>query len=440
VRRVRSIRSTPSRLPFDRALAAVAVAAMVGRVVYAIVYDAGHELGGDAIYYHWQGRALADGLGYIEPFEWRASGARIASAYHPPLYSTFLGLVSLTGATSVLAHRIASAALGAVTVLAVGLLGGRMGGRRVGRIAAVLAALYPPLWIADTQLLSEGLYAALLVAAAVLAVDVAGRARTSTALALGAVVAAAALTRSEAILLALLLVLPAAWCGSRVTGSRRWRPLGAASVGLLLVVAPWTFHNATRFERLVPISTGLGNLLVVSNCDDVYRGSLVGYWSFTCAVRAAVALDEAGIDGDESERDHALRSRALDYVGDHAGDVPRVVAARVGRTFGLFRPAQQHELERIGEDRGDLPTAFGAAAWYVLASLAVAAAFAAARRGERRALVVPAAYTTLVLITVAIGYGTVRFRVPVDVVVPALAACAIDGVWRRWRAPPAANR
>ena len=75
-------------------------------------------------------------------------------------------------------------------------------------------------------------------------------------------------------------------------------------------------------------------------------GELLGYYKFGC-----VLLRE--VDPDPSIADGELRRHALDYMRDHLSRTPVVAAAPVGRTFGVFRPAQQTHLEtERGTDSG----------------------------------------------------------------------------------------
>ena len=73
-------------------------------------------LKGDDYYYHWQANALADGLGFLNPFSWKALGRIDPSAAHPPLYSMYLAVISWFGGTTPLAHRLASCVLGAAAI------------------------------------------------------------------------------------------------------------------------------------------------------------------------------------------------------------------------------------------------------------------------------------------------------------------------------------
>jgi hypothetical protein len=93
---------------FVVALGVVVAGAFVIRLVYVLVHLRHDLLGGDSLYYSLQGHDLAHGRWFIEPFRFRLDHVTEPSAYHPPLFSLYLGLVSRLGADSVLAHRVAA--------------------------------------------------------------------------------------------------------------------------------------------------------------------------------------------------------------------------------------------------------------------------------------------------------------------------------------------
>jgi len=63
---------------------------------------------------------------------------------------------------------------------------------------------------------------------------------------------------------------------------------------------------------------------------------------------------------EESRVDLRARTKAVDYIDDHLGRVPMVVAARVARVWDVFRPAQNVDLNEFYERRGHV------ASWAVL--------------------------------------------------------------------------
>src|SRR6185295_10657410 len=111
------------------------------------------------------------------------------------------------------------------------------------------------------------------------------------------------------------------------------------------------------------------------------------------------------------------------YARDHADRLPVVVAARVARVWGLFRP--------IGTIHGDVLHVWSDGSAYVMVvSYAIVAigglvGFYVLRR--RRVPISPlVAAIVAVTITAATTYGIIRFRVPGDVVFVTLFAVSVD--------------
>jgi hypothetical protein len=239
----------------------------------------------------------------------------------------------------------------------------------------------------------------------------------------GASVGLAALGRSELLLLGgAVLVLAARLRPRALVGG------AVALAALAATVVPWAAYNQTRFTHPVPLSTGAGLVLVSSNCDSTYSGPLIGYWDFGCSVDGSV---RAGLSTsrEASEADRALRADAVEYARDHAGHLPVVALARLGRVTGLFRPFQQAQL--LEESEG-VPHWIGASAlgtWYLLAGLAVVGGVARRRAGAPVAALV-APLVVVLVVAVAI-YGIWRFRAPGDVAACLLAGIGADAVVRR---------
>ena len=324
---------------FVVALGVVVAGAFVIRLVYVLVHLRHDLLGGDSPYYSLQGHDLAHGRWFIEPFRFRLDHVTEPSAYHPPLFSLYLGLVSRLGADSVLAHRVAACLVGAAAVGAIGLLGRRLAGDRAGIVAAGIAALYPFLWINDAVVLSESLLALTTALMLVAAYAFWRMPSPWRAAALGAAIALVALTRAEGVLLFALLGVPVVLMAPGLDWRRRLERIAVMALAALALVAPWVGYNLARFEAPAYLSTGSGVTLVDSSCDAVYSGPFIGWWSFLC-IPDRISNDEAV---DRENRDVALR-----HVGDHTSELPKVVAARVGRMWGVFRPLQTVDLDGRG--------------------------------------------------------------------------------------------
>jgi hypothetical protein len=181
----------------------------------------------------------------------------------------------------------------------------------------------------------------------------------------------------------------------------------------VVVITPWVLYNFSRFDRPVFLSNGDGGVLLGANCDDVYYGGGIGLWSLTCSAEVPTK------GRDRSEVSDAQREQALDYIGDHLGRLPVVVAARVGRTFGLYAPDHSADFA-VGEGRPHGLSLIGWALFWLLIPLAV---FGALRLRGDPALIPLLGLWVLVLVVAAAFYGAVRFRVPAEV-----SLCVLVGV------------
>jgi 4-amino-4-deoxy-L-arabinose transferase-like glycosyltransferase len=235
------------------------------------------------------------------------------------------------------------------------------------------------------------------------------------------------LTRGELVLLVPLVVLPAIVLLRRMTWPARARLAGVTIGAAVLVITPWIAYNLSRFEEPVLLSNGDGAVLLGANCDDVYSGPAIGFWNLDCSV--AVPM----LGRDRSEVAEEQRDAAFDYIGDHAGRLPVVVAARLGRVWSLYAPWQSAELTE-GEGRPVGLSLVGVLVFWLLVPVAV---FGALRLRRDPALVPLLGPFVLVTVVAAAFYGTVRFRVPAEVPLVVLAATGGDRlVGRLGRATP----
>ena len=385
----------------------------------------------DSAYYHDQANLFADHIWF------RASNSLVVAeltggthptAFHPPVYSLYLGVVSWLGGHSITSHRVASAVLGALTIVLVGVLARKLAGRRAGWIAAGLAALYPAFWINDTVLMSEAMYAPVLVVVALVAYrsweHPSSRRRM---FALGAAIGVAALTRSEALLLLPFVALPLAIGARGVPREDRIRLLVTATAALTLVVAPWVLFNLSRFEEPTLLSTSTGTFLHLGNCDETYYdASQIGFPHPCDVVTGQPALEVM----DESEREAVLRERAVTYIGDNLGRAPLVAVVRAGRTFGFWQPGRQVETDWRFENRGRAPSAAGLLAYYAALPFAVAGGVVLWRR--RVALSPLVGLIALSAVAVMGVHALTRVRLAADVAIVVLAAIGIEALVRRY--------
>ena len=403
-------------------LAGIAAVALGVRVAYILLARQDYVPGGDAFFFHSGAQLLVEGRGFIDPHIYADTGTAVQAANHPPLYVLWLAIPSAVGATSPISHMLWSAVLGTGTVVVVGLLGREVAGPRAGAIAAGLAAVYPNIWGHDGMVVSETM-AIFWASAAVLLAYRYWKEPTVGRLALLAVgCALAALSRAELVLLLPLVVLPLVLL-TRREAAERVRGLAVAALAALLALGPWAAFNLARIDEPVVLTSGLEVTLATANCEETWYGNFTGYWNLGCAREAE---ERSGIPGASREVNaDAYRSEALSFIGDNLERLPVVVAARLGRVTGLYRPLQQVNLDSVPEGRDQWVARLSLAMYYPIAGLAVAGAVVLRRR--REVPVFPlVALPAIVLITTALAFGTNRYRATAEGALVVLAAVAID--------------
>jgi 4-amino-4-deoxy-L-arabinose transferase-like glycosyltransferase len=401
---------------FRPGLASIALAALAVRVGYVLGWHHPAEFGGDSFYYHFGANLLAHGQGFPHPYRLLQDHVNTPGAQHPPLYIVALALGSVVGFGSYLDHQLLSCLMGTATVVLIGLIAARLAGPRAGLLAAAVAAVYPNLWFNDALVLSETLVQ-LTSAAVVLGAYVFWqRPNPRSAAVLGLLVGLAALTRAELILLTAVLVAPLCLLLRSTAWRRRVALLGLAALGFVVVVGPWCAYNLARFQQPALVTTGLDPTLVVSNCDDTYTGRDRGYWSYECFTRIPPP------PGDESSQGLVYRRVAVDYIREHRSELPRVVLDRVGRTWGLYQPLRQLQLDTI--ETRELPASkVGLGMFYLLAVLSVFGVVHVRRRGLP---VLPLLSLALVVtVAVALTFGQTRYRASAEVSVVVLGSVAL---------------
>ena len=333
-------------------LAVVALLGLAARIVYVVLVR-DRPLFPDSLGYHFRAQLLADGEGFVLPArQMLGAASNPPDAGVPPLWSLFLAGPTGLGLRSILSQQVVACLLGGATVFMSGLAGRAAFGRRAGLIAAAIVAVYPNIWIYERELLSEPL-AMLGVATTIwTAYRFLANPTLGWAVGVGVVVGLLALTRAEQIVLLPLLVVPLFLSRRSLSFGRRVGFVALAGVACVALIAPWTLYNADRFERPVLISTGAGQVLRAGNCDITYHGEFLGYTSLNFGGvgdphGCTILEDEFATD--QTLVDEQLRDAAFEYMGDNLSRVPVVAAARIGRTFSVFRPFQQvhFEAERL---------------------------------------------------------------------------------------------
>ncbi|MBI4936270.1 MAG: glycosyltransferase family 39 protein [Actinobacteria bacterium] len=385
-------------------IGAVALAAVIRLTYFVSKWDQMLLLN-DSVYYSGQARQLFEGVWFREVFFPHQPGAE-----HGPLTSILMAPVSI-GDTFFRWQRLVTVITGVLLVWVLGRFVEELAGRRAGVAAAFIAAVYPNLWMNDGLVMSESVSTLFVGLSMWAAWRLARDGERRQALLLGVALGLGVLARSE---LVLFVPLVAGWV---ILARRRdWRPalmvIGTAG----LVVAPWVVFNLTRFERPVFLTTNDGTTWLGANCDDMYHGAGAGGWSIACVVRDPDYLT----DEEPSVRSARQRSLAVDYITDHAGQVPKVVVARVLRTMDLYGRNDLVQQD-VGEERPRWASWVGIVMFWLLAALSVAGVRLLPRRAWSL-LVLP---FVVVLCTTVLFYGGHRIRSTAEPSLVALSGVAV---------------
>lgn len=431
---VAAVRDRWRAASFRAQLAVIAGIGFAGRVLYVVFAKHDQTLAttdifpGDQFFYSRAADALAAGDGFVTPWHDIAVQVGLAepgspaahAADHPPLTAIVAAPASfLPGGRGdhLFEQRFIMCAVGAAVIVLVGLLGRELAGRRVGLTAAAVAAVYPGLWINDGLVMAESL-TALTVAGALWAAARYRRSPTPrVAVELGVWIGLAGLARAESLLLCLLVVVPLMWVTHTTWRDRAVRT-GATAIAVLVVIAPWVGANLVRFEEPVLMSHGDGLVLVGANNDAVYSGGGLGFW-----LAPAEYIDAEGRfdDTDPSVDSRVARDEALRYIGDHLDEQPKVMAARLGRLWSVFRPLETASLN-TQEGRERWASHLAIAGLYVIVPLAVVGWWRLGRGWSRWLLGIMVVHASLIGM---LFYGIPRFRVPAEVALVVAAAIGI---------------
>lgn len=406
---------------FYSALAVVTALGLAFRVGYVLLFTT-HENAKfyDAFWYAVTGDDLAHGIFF------RTISGTAPSAAHPPLTPVLLSVPYYFFGGHPDAAQVGMAVIGAAVVLCVGLLGRAVAGPGVGIVAAVLAAFAPNFWIPSGILMADTPTMLMMALILLATVHTLRSPRALPVVLLGAACAGAALARAELILFLPTLLVPAVLAARSLSVRRR---LGLIVLGLVaagVVSGPWMVRNFVVFHKPTYVSTGIGGTLLGSNCPSAYYGSGMGGWHIDCLPTVRT--------GDESDASAHDQHAAVTYAKKHAGRLPVVVLARIGRLWDAYKPLQMVQVD-VNEGRPAPAATAGLIVYYVLAPFAVAGIVLLRRRGVRQwFLLVPAGVLTLVS---ALFYGTVRFRSAFEVCFVVLAAvpmvAAVEWLGRRRR-------
>jgi len=354
----------------------------------------------------------------------------VPTAAHPPAFPFLLAGLDLVGLTSKLQQRVVLGAIAAIGVVLTGFVARHVAGNAAGIVAAFIAALHP-LWFQHAAMgVSESLYLVVIPLLLLVAVHAADRPTWKWMAALGASVGLAALSRSEGTLFFVALVVPLAivvcpnW-------KKRLTAMLVAGAAMLVVVTPWLVRNYREFNGIT-MSTNQGVTLAGGWCDSTLT-RIYGGWDLYCVIPAYDAVraepPPAGhTTWDELSIDRELTSRTLSYARDHLSDIPGLVAARLGRTFGVYSLGANDVYGELAFDYHEGRDEGTQRAGQILHLLLLPFVIYGAVRLTRRYLPVMLSGIVVAAISASVFYGSTRMRVSAEPAIVVLAAVGLVAV------------
>ena len=406
---------------FSHGLAAIVVVALVVRL--AVVFATPHFVAvTDASEFDYDAVSLVH-HGAFPPSGLAARGG--PTAFRPPLFPLALaGVYELVGTASQKtrweAGRVLEALLGAAAVALICLIVMRLWGRRVALVAGAIAAVYAPLVLAGSSLLSESLFIPLELGAVLAAlVHRESPHRWPWAVATGVLAGLAALTRGNGI----LLVVPLFFLVWSQRPRRAWRSLRAPAAMLaacVVTVAPWTIRNLVRLHHFVPVTTEAGYALAGTyNATAQHDHAYPALWIPPVAQLHQVFTAHPAAN--EAEVSSRLTTTALDYVGAHPGSLATTSFWNAMRLLNLTGT----RVERAFAEGEGYPTWLAVASvyafWVLLALVVVGAVGKAARRAPPALWGCP----LVIFLSAMLLLGLTRYRSPIDPFLVPLAALGL---------------
>jgi 4-amino-4-deoxy-L-arabinose transferase-like glycosyltransferase len=423
----------------------VLAVALAARLI-VLAADDGYRPANDAHDFHRHAASIAGGDGYPEAIY---SGGGGDSAFRPPGYPLFLaGVYAAAGATggeaqpfaaddgeeasygdAWAAGRVANALLGVLAVLLVYLIANRLWGRRVALIAGTLAAVFPPLVLLATELMSESLFVALELGCVLAVLAFRDRGTLRWAALAGLLAAVAALTRSNG-----LVLIPLAMLGVWI--ARPWltwtavRAPATVLIAAVLAIAPWTVRNWVETGRFIPTTTQLGfGMAGTYNQSSFEDDERHAAWRVPALVEPYSSLFLPDVD--EPTLHSTLRRESTRFALDHPGYVLEATFWNALRTLdlaesGVVTTAGEPVTDRgVGASRSWLESA----GFYLVGLLAVPGVVVLVRWREDPGPLFLWLTPLLLVAGLLPIIGLPRYRAPADPFIVMLAAIALAHAW-----------
>jgi 4-amino-4-deoxy-L-arabinose transferase-like glycosyltransferase len=358
------------------------------------------------------------------------------TAFRAPLFPLALAAVyKLVGVGSATtrwaAGRVLDALFGTATVGLICLVALRLWDRRVALVSGAIAAVYPPLVLVGSSLMSESLYIPLGLAAVLAALAIRDAPpRLRSAVLTGVLTGLAALARSTD----LILLIPIALIVWSERPRRSWSALRMPLIVIvttLLTLVPWTVRNAEVMHTFVPITDESGYALAGTyNSVAQDRSDYPALW--TPPLQEAATLVRLARGRNEAQFGDRLTTLALHYIKAHPSSLLKTGFWNTLRLFNLTGTGFERYIEPTWGYAAGLAVASVYAFW-LIGALAIAGAFT---RASRRA---PAAFwicPVVLLVATVFLIGSTRYRSPADPWFVILAALGTLSLWSRVASRP----
>lgn len=291
---------------------------------------------GDIRHYHDIATHLAAGDGFAfspsqqMPWQRDSLGTPRPTAIRPPLFPIILSLFYRAGIDP-RGVVLAQALLAGLTAWLIYRLARRVGLEdRESSIALGLYLIYPPFVEFSAQLVTENWFTPLILGSLLLLVRAIDRNAVAEHAAAGVVMGLAALTRTTALLMPIVLGAFLAFLPGR-----RWLGLGALIVGFALAVLPWPIRNQMTFGHFEPSITMSGrNLFTGTYPPSGGSAALTDAQQPPELVASLTGLDEFQIDS-------VYTAAAVGNLRDHPSEQVSLAAKKLVRAWFQVPPTSQ---------------------------------------------------------------------------------------------------
>jgi tetratricopeptide (TPR) repeat protein len=355
--------------------------------------------------------------------------------YQAPLYPYFLGVVYQLAGHDVMAVRLVQSLLGSLSCVLIAHAAFRLFGRRTAIAAGAIAAFYPASIFFDGLLQKTALDGFLTSLALWLVSGILTRSSTASSwFALGAVMGALSLTRENALVLVVVLLL---WALFPVSAAvQRPRSLGRASraaaliLGLAVLLVPVAIRNAMVGGGFYLTTSQFGPNLYLGNNPrtDGTAGSLItGRGSAEYERRDAIEIAEraTGRPLTPAEVSGYWTDQTLMFIRAQPGRWLRLMGRKAALLWNSYEAFDTESQESHAEWSAPL-RAFGWVGHFgVLVPLAAFGLLAT--WNDRRRLVVVYALVAVYAASVVLFFIYARYRYPL---VPFLIVFAAAGLVR----------